>query len=135
MQTFLPYPNLRDSAACLDDKRLGKQRVEAMQILSTLRGLSDGWRNHPAVRMWEGFESCLELYLLFCVLEWEGRGYVNNIRVDYSMRAPFLCDVPDWLGDFRIHSSHRAALLAKEPEWYDCMGWTEEPEINYWWPR
>jgi len=34
MQTFLPYPDLRDSVACLDNKRLGKQRVEAMQILT-----------------------------------------------------------------------------------------------------
>ena len=32
MQTFLPYPDFWVSAKMLDDKRLGKQRVEAMQI-------------------------------------------------------------------------------------------------------
>lgn len=33
MQTFLPYPEFIKSAQCLDNKRLGKQRVEAKQIL------------------------------------------------------------------------------------------------------
>lgn len=33
MNTFLPYPSFDESAKCLDYKRLGKQRVEAKQIL------------------------------------------------------------------------------------------------------
>lgn len=36
MQTFLPYPDFRESARVLDNKRLGKQRVECLQILQTL---------------------------------------------------------------------------------------------------
>lgn len=36
MQTFLPYPSFTHSLACLDNKRLGKQRVEAKQILMAL---------------------------------------------------------------------------------------------------
>lgn len=32
MQTFLPYPDFKKSAQCLDYRRLGKQRVD-----------SDGW--------------------------------------------------------------------------------------------
>lgn len=36
MNTFLPYPSFKDSAKCLDNKRLGKQRVECLQILRTL---------------------------------------------------------------------------------------------------
>ena len=36
MQTFLPYPDFAKSAACLDNRRLGKQRVECLQILKTL---------------------------------------------------------------------------------------------------
>lgn len=36
MQTFLPYPNIIQSAQCLDNKRLGKQRVEALQILKAI---------------------------------------------------------------------------------------------------
>lgn len=33
MQTFLPFPSFRDSAECLDYRRLGKQRVETLQLL------------------------------------------------------------------------------------------------------
>lgn len=36
MQTFLPYPDFNKSAQCLDDKRLGKQRAECLQILKVL---------------------------------------------------------------------------------------------------
>lgn len=36
MQTFLPFDEFKRSAAVLDSKRLGKQRVECLQILSAL---------------------------------------------------------------------------------------------------
>ena len=36
IQTFLPLPSVMKSLRCLDDKRLGKQRVEAKQILKAL---------------------------------------------------------------------------------------------------
>ena len=53
MQTFLPYPDFLDSAQCLDYRRLGKQRVEAMQIHNIVSGKrsTGGWINHPAVKM------------------------------------------------------------------------------------
>ena len=38
MQTFLPYPDFKQSAACLDYRRLGKQRVEGVQILKKILG-------------------------------------------------------------------------------------------------
>ena len=38
MQTFLPYPDFKKSASCLDYKRLGKQRVEGLQILNAIQG-------------------------------------------------------------------------------------------------
>ena len=49
MQTFLPYASFIKSAQCLDDKRLGKQRVECLQILKAIKDVNYGWRNHPAV--------------------------------------------------------------------------------------
>lgn len=36
MQTFLPFPHFTMSAQVLDKKRLGKQRVETLQILKVL---------------------------------------------------------------------------------------------------
>ena len=50
MQTFLPYKSFKDSFKVLDYRRLGKQRVEAYQILNVLLGRTKtkGWSNHPA---------------------------------------------------------------------------------------
>lgn len=38
MQTFLPYASYTKSAKALDNKRLGKQRVETLQVLQVLLG-------------------------------------------------------------------------------------------------
>ena len=40
MQTFLPYEDFTKTAQCLDYKRLGKQRVEAYQILRILKNIT-----------------------------------------------------------------------------------------------
>lgn len=126
MQTFLPYPDFVHTASCLDRRRLGKQRVEAMQILK-----GNGWANHPAVKMWRGYEKCLAYYLECIINEWVGRGYRNNIVVP-KIPGPII--PPPWMTDDRFHASHRAALLWKEPTHYQQFGWTETPQINYWWP-
>lgn len=39
MQTFLPYADFKKSAQVLDGMRLGKQRVETLQIMQALLGL------------------------------------------------------------------------------------------------
>ncbi len=50
VQTFLPFPRFDASAAVLDDARLGKQRVETLQVLRALVLEDYGWAHHPAVR-------------------------------------------------------------------------------------
>ena len=59
MQTFLPYADFEKTAKCLDYRRRGKQRVEATQIIQTLSGVTTGWHNHPATKMWRGHELAL----------------------------------------------------------------------------
>ena len=59
MQTFLPYKDFTKSAKALDNKRLGKQRVEVKQILNALDGKSKGWTNHPATNMWRDMKQPL----------------------------------------------------------------------------
>ncbi|WTN46074.1 cytoplasmic protein [Streptomyces sp. NBC_00631] len=56
MQTFLPDPDpdFRKTAPLLDPRRLGKPRVEALQVLRGLTVPGHGWRRRPAVRMWGG---------------------------------------------------------------------------------
>lgn len=131
MQTFLPYPDFRESAFCLDRLRLGKQRVEAVQILRTLRGDSDGWKNHPAVRMWRGYESALAMYADAMITEWMRRGYRNTLVV----QRPHVAVQPMWLGDAEFHDSHKSNLLRKDPTHYGRFGWEVEPNMAYVWPK
>lgn len=119
MQTFLPYPDIIKSIRCLDNKRLGKQRVEAYTILRTLSGLNSGWINHPAVKMWKGYETFLELYYGFCVLLWKDKGFKNNMIIcDHSLNDFIKCKKPSWFGNKDFHDSHKSNLLRKFPEHY-----------------
>ena len=132
MQTFLPYPDFQQSLAALDYKRLGKQRVEARQILDILRGQQSGWASHPAVRMWRGYEDALVIYYNAALREWAARGY-RNIILQPLPESP--CAVmPPWLGREEFHASHRSKLLAKNPEHYARFGWPEGPGLPYVWP-
>ena len=80
MQTFLPYSRFDASAAVLDDLRLGKQRVETMQILRALVYPSyKGWKNHPATAQWRGFTDALVCYGLAMCTEWERRGRADAV--------------------------------------------------------
>lgn len=140
MQTFLPLPDFEASAACLDNRRLGKQRVEAMQILNVNANGATGWANHPATLMWRGYNQALASYGLWICQEWNRRNF--NSTVD-SFFENILANGPDWddsmyppwFGNAAFHSSHRAALLAKEPAHYRQFGWAEEPKIEYVWPK
>lgn len=133
MQTFLPYPDFRASARVLDTKRLGKQRVEAMQILRALTRETYGWKNHPAVLMWSGYEEALVAYALAVCDEWTARGHADTvattIRTDLEIGTGLTTvrtqpqlrraeQLPAWLGDDAFHRSHRATLLRKDPEHY-----------------
>lgn len=129
MQTFLPYADFNKSAKVLDDKRLWKQVLEAKQILNVLNkkklDMPTGWRNHPAVLMWEGYEAALKVYQFYMLREWIWRRFQQRICVSY--------ECPSWLNG-PIHSTHRSNLLRKNPEWYSQFGWAECPDLPYFWP-
>lgn len=143
MQTFLPYPDFRQSAAALDTARLGKQRVEALQTLRALVIPEYGWQTHPAVRMWMGYVPALTMYGLAMVDEWTERGHPDNTRAnitefapqaahpDYAAKIP----MPPWLGNADFHLSHRSKLLRKEPKFYKTVFPDAVPDIDYIWPE
>ena len=133
MQTFLPYKSFTKTAKVLDNKRLGKQRLEAKQILDLVEGRSDNnWKHHPAVRMWLGYGNALRLYYNIILAEWEGRGFKNNMSY---LEIPERVVHPPWLSDKRLPLSHRGNLLRKDPEYYDQFGWDDaDPHAPYWWP-
>ena len=133
MQTFLPYSDFEATAQCLDRARLGKQRVETLQLLKALTQ-GGGWRNHPAAKMWAGYEQALVLYGLCICAEWKARGYKDTCEGKILAYERGELILPPWLGDERFHASHRAALLCKDHAHYEQFGWAETPEISYIWP-
>lgn len=138
MQTFLPYSSLERSVEVLDWRRLGKQRVEAWQILKALerasQGESAGWANHPAVLMWKGYESALAYYGLLCCWEWRSRGYVDNMEQRFLDLNPSYDSLPSWIGDEAFHRSHRSNLLRKDQAHYSKF-FNDPDDLEYVWPR
>lgn len=138
MQTFLPYADI-NSVSMLDRQRLGKQRVEALQIVNTLLGHSTGWRNHPAVKMWHGHAGFLTQYGIACCTAWINRGYADSLMdrfvyLQKNLPTEQSFDRPFWFGDKAFHASHRANLLRKNPEFYASYGWIDDPSMPYVWP-
>lgn len=143
MQTFLPYPSYPDTAVVLDRQRLGKQRVEVLQILNVLHeieGTGKGWVNHPAVRMWRGYEPLLCEYGLAITDEWKSRGYKDTCadkisqHLDWATAGEFTMSVPPWFGDAAFHLSHQSNLLRKDPEHYGQFFIGVPDDLPYIWP-
>jgi hypothetical protein len=145
VQTFLPYPDFRASAAVLDPKRLGKQRVEAIQVLRAITLPTYGWRHHPAAKMWRGYEEGLVRYGLDICAAWCASGRADTcaatlvadlgrdgVRPQAELAAAG--ELPPWLGDEAVHRSHRSALLRKDPDYYGPLFTDVPDDLPYVWP-
>ena len=144
MQTFLPYADFRRSAAILDDRRLGKQRVEALQILRALTWETYGWKHHPAVRMWRGHVPALVRYGIDITDQWLRRGRADTVRdqllefVDGEVRPQEDLArehaLPVWLGRRDFHRGHQSALVRKDPAHYRRYFPRIPDDLPYVWP-
>jgi hypothetical protein len=149
VQTFLPCPGFGESARLLDTRRLGKQRVETIQVLRALTVPGYGWRRHPAAAMWAGYEEALVRYGLEVCAVWCESGaadtcastLVTDLTRATGVRAarvqPDLAaadDLPPWLGDPTFHRSHQAALVRKDPEHYRRYFPDVPDDLPYVWP-
>jgi hypothetical protein len=128
MITFMPYTDFDAIARCLDDKRLGGQRLEAWSILKWLRA-PERYASHVRAgycTMWAGHEPALVAYLNAMLREWARRGKKNDKLTpgdaslgldegDTDCRARAM---PPWLGNPALHACHREALMAKLPQHY-----------------
>jgi hypothetical protein len=148
VQTFLPYADFERSARALDAKRLGKQRVETIQVVRALTRPDYGWGNHPAVLMWKGHEEALGRYGFVCCEVWTGLGFgdtcaatigadlalagITRVRTQEELAAAGL--LPPWLGDEALHLSHRSALVRKEPAHYAPLFPGVPDDLPYVWP-
>ena len=135
MQTFLPYPSFVHSAQCLDYRRLGKQRVEAWQIYNAITK-GTGWKHHPIVKMWKGYEKALLFYGMTMCMVWKAKGYVDNMFSRFQSEFQSingLIEYPKWLFDEEFHASHRSNLLRKNKEYYYQFNWQEPDNLPYKW--
>ncbi|MFI9771107.1 MSMEG_6728 family protein [Streptomyces sp. NPDC052415] len=149
MQTFLPESDFHRSALLLDRRRLGKQRVEALQVLRGLTIPDYGWRRHPAVRMWVGYEEALVRYGLEICRVWRDQGHQDScaaslvsqlaahrpgtaVRDQAALAAAG--ELPPWLGDEPFHESHRSALVRKDPDTYAALFPGVPDDLPYVWP-
>lgn len=148
MQTFLPYANFAETAKVLDPKRLGKQRVETIQVVRALTRVKYGWRHHPAALMWRGYEEALGCYGLAIVDAWTELGFSDScgatIRADLGeagvpeirsqVELAATDALPPWLGDEALHRSHRSALVRKDPAYYRVLFPDVPDDLEYVWP-
>jgi len=148
MQTFLPFPDFATTARVLDLRRLGKQRVETLQIVRAITVPGHGWRNHPAVRMWRDHLEALGRYGLEIVDAWVELGFADTcaakIRRDLAtagvadprpqLELAASGDLPPWLGDRDFHRSHQSALIRKDPDWYRPRLPEVPDDLPYVWP-
>jgi len=154
MQTFLPYRDFEKSARVLDQRRLGKQRVETLQLLKSLKLPEYGWKSHPASKMWRGYEDALIIYGIVICKEWIRRGYRDSclpqiigfdvasriVDLDHSslpedIRYVHGCAVvlPPWLNR-TFCRSHQSNLLKKDPEFYGPKFPNVPDHLPYVWP-
>jgi hypothetical protein len=142
MQTFLPSSNPVTSARWLDNKRLNKQILEGYQILNVLSGKSPtgGWRNHPAVLMWKGYERGLWQYIQAMVREAQFRGIRTENNEANLNRLKSMCwdqwgdKKPSFWDDttklMRVITTHKANLFDKDPAYYASFGYAKHSLYN-----
>ena len=148
MQTFTPYSDFEKSLRRLDLKRLGKQRVEVIQIVRALTVPGYAWSSHPAVLMWKGYEEALGRYGFACCEAWVELGFgdtcavtmatdlrtagVDTVRSQSELAAADA--LPPWLGDDELHRSHQSALVRKDPDHYRPLFPDVPDDLPYVWP-
>lgn len=145
MQTFLPYSDFRASAEVLDDKRLGKQRVETLQVMRALTLPDYGWQHHPVTTMWRGYRPALMAYQFATCTVWAERGYADTclektladlalVPEDLVAYEQGTYPVPPWNDDPAVHRSHRSKLVQKAPEHYRPVFPDVPEDLEYVWP-
>lgn len=129
----------------LDYQRLGKQRVEAKQVIDILEYYDEhgvmpdqGWTDHKVTKMWKGHTKALKCYFNEVVKYWIKRGYKNNYELYENVECEIIrCHFdgkkaifekqankdtfPLWFSFPPFHFSHRAALYMKDSSYYSYL--------------
>lgn len=142
MQTFVTRFSDGITAQDLDTPRLGKQRLETLQILKVLMHETEAWKNHPAVAMWRGHRLALCNYGSAMCLQWFNRGHKDTLAEEFALRQLRLREEelnsfspPPWRRDTDILTSHRSNLIRKMPDYYGPKYPDQRMGLPYLWPR
>jgi pyrimidine dimer DNA glycosylase len=98
-----------------------------------------GWRTHPVVLMWRGFEPVLDDYQRAVCAEWVRRGFRDTCSVKTTgllLESGVARSVgaPAWLGHPPLHLSHQSNLVRKDPAIYAERFPGVPHDLPYVWP-
>lgn len=122
MNTFLVSYNLSDNFKKIDEKRLFKQVLEAVQLLDGIVNNKKSWERHPARLMWKNNPGALFSYVKFAWEECKSRKIAVNSKLYLNAETLYLSKVgynytkeqfPSWWGREDIAASHRSRLRCK----------------------
>ena len=137
MQTFIISNDFVKCAKVLDNKRLNKQKVEAYQILKTLKNWESakGWKNHPAILMWKGHEGILIEYALEIANECLNRGFKDTLipKIREFSNDFQSSEKPLWITE-EFCNAHKSNLLRKDATYYGKFNWNITNDLPYIWP-
>lgn len=156
VNTFITSESLEECAKNLDNLRLGKQRVECIQLISFIENKDNkGFRNHPILIMWSNNVDALKVYCNFMIREWIKRGFTNTIELydlDESkivfykniyneetklteIIKPEIKDdsivFPIWFNWKPLILSHQSSLLKKNFDYYSKIFICNEEFFNF----
>jgi hypothetical protein len=131
MQVFIPFANPKKSAKALDSRRLNKQILESIQILSANMDYNFGWKipkyikNHPCTELWFYDPKYLIYYILILCSEYKNR-FGRTHKVDDIMYNNFdvlMIESDNFKNDLRCINTnmikkHQELLLSKDYNYY-----------------
>jgi hypothetical protein len=98
-----------------------------------------GWRTHPVVLMWRGFEPVLDDYQRAVCAEWVRRGFrdtcsAKTMGLVLESGVARSVGAPAWLGHPPLHLSHQSNLVRKDPAIYAERFPGVPHDLPYLWP-
>ena len=122
MQVFV-IGSVLETAAALDSKRFNKQIIETKQILSTLSGISEAWKNHPCILQYKGYSDYLFSYVMCLIAFREGDVSMAKMYSDIASKLK-----PEF-HTVEYFNQMKRRLYTKNPEYYSSwssLGMSDE---------
>lgn len=146
MITWMTKSTFSATSRDLDKARLKLQMKQVCTAFDILTGLKPDHprAEHPAVKMWSGYEYALGVYGMMLGMEWSfHRGFAEAEEFWYLYRGikevkktdkTFIYEPPPWLGDTAVMASHRSNLARRDAVTYGKKWKICPPDMPYVWP-